>query len=1031
MTRSRFMKTLLTATACGGLVWGQSANPTPPPLESRIGKVITVQEANRPAEKCVILKVWHSPDGKPVMQAQGVQSGAMMTIVEQPNATVPAEHFRVFHWGADGQPPQGCPLPPEMAASKKPAKETVKETVATEKKEAKETEKKEVKEVVAATKSTPSSHAMKQESQTAKADGQHAKAAESTVAKEPAKTPAKAAEPEKIVVKAAEPEKTVVKAAEKPTKSTVIAKTPEPEKTTTKTTEKVEKLLPATDKKVAAVVYEPVKAPEKPAKPVTSDNKVVTAVHEPAKVSEKTAKPVMNDNKVVTAAAKEPVKVVEKPAKPVASEHLTAAPVQDSDHVVAKPQRLQPMNGVPGQVEHLTGTSPSRVPGQTDHLIGTSPYGSANSAEAGQGAAEHHQASPYRNEGTGASSIAPSAVSRSASPPATTGDHVTRQLPKPAENIVPPAAPKEPVTSRNQEPERVVKAPSTKVVKSSDASQSDTQGLADHQIIVLTKADGSPMKCAVLSESVRADGVRLTKVKVLETGEVVTINEEALQPPSVVKASPAPRERVRPSAPPSIVDSGKPSYMQPSASMPASPPADMPAPKPSLAQRIRDRLHGSDRDSVETPMETAASKNADNTKSSEKNQSAKKDLVKPEDRNASFKRDETLSGDKSANLKKDEAKPADKAVTAKLETPKPAEKVDWHKSWEAEVNPKAAATVAKSENDLPVRPELNLRPDKAMNLEPAKKVESLPPVVDMKPAEKHEDAPKVVAHVPPMESPLAAKKVEPSPARTSVPEIVAPALPLPAPEPPKVSAAPSMPEPPAPEAPKIALAPPTAEVKPPEPKMDLRPVMNMTPPIMPERKMEDKPMVAELPTPVTTRTPAIGLKRPDNMPQEPAGLAFASSQKEGTAPVSEMPHAALPKAGMAEVGQLKPKPPMIDPEVRKAQAIKYGAVLMELLQNSGVPSEREMAAIQLRTADSSQVPMAAQALLNAAKDDATPLVRIAAMQSLMAMKIHTPEVKAMLEMAVSDPDPRVRDEAKLSLSLMNKPPEVRPASYRR
>jgi hypothetical protein len=90
-----------------------------------------------------------------------------------------------------------------------------------------------------------------------------------------------------------------------------------------------------------------------------------------------------------------------------------------------------------------------------------------------------------------------------------------------------------------------------------------------------------------------------------------------------------------------------------------------------------------------------------------------------------------------------------------------------------------------------------------------------------------------------------------------------------------------------------------------------------------------------------------------------------------------------------------------------------------------------MAAIQLRNADASTHPLVTQALLQAAKGDSAPMVRVAAIQSLTAMKMFTPEVRAMLEEAATERDPRVRDEAKLGLSLCSKPPEVRPTGYRR
>lgn len=93
-------------------VWWLGELCAAPPLEQRIGKTITVTEAGRAPEKCMVLQVWRLPDGSPAMKAQSLQTGELMTIVESESA-VGAERFRVFRWGKSVEPPAGVPAPPK------------------------------------------------------------------------------------------------------------------------------------------------------------------------------------------------------------------------------------------------------------------------------------------------------------------------------------------------------------------------------------------------------------------------------------------------------------------------------------------------------------------------------------------------------------------------------------------------------------------------------------------------------------------------------------------------------------------------------------------------------------------------------------------------------------------------------------------------------------------------------------------------------------------------------------------------------
>ena len=112
MSRFLLSTALVIALAAAGRVQGQPAGPAAPPLEKRVGRTITVAQANRPAEKCYIEQVWRTPDGRPAMRARSLETGEMMTILETPHASAAADRFRVFRWGQDGTPPPGTPLPP-------------------------------------------------------------------------------------------------------------------------------------------------------------------------------------------------------------------------------------------------------------------------------------------------------------------------------------------------------------------------------------------------------------------------------------------------------------------------------------------------------------------------------------------------------------------------------------------------------------------------------------------------------------------------------------------------------------------------------------------------------------------------------------------------------------------------------------------------------------------------------------------------------------------------------------------------------
>jgi hypothetical protein len=110
---SRMTLALTIALACTGLALGQTPAPAPTNYQGRVGKVITVQEANRPAERCTVLEAWEMADGNIAMQARSLQTNLLVTVVEQTKSTA-QDRFLVYHWTSDGLPPSGCPVVPGM-----------------------------------------------------------------------------------------------------------------------------------------------------------------------------------------------------------------------------------------------------------------------------------------------------------------------------------------------------------------------------------------------------------------------------------------------------------------------------------------------------------------------------------------------------------------------------------------------------------------------------------------------------------------------------------------------------------------------------------------------------------------------------------------------------------------------------------------------------------------------------------------------------------------------------------------------------
>ncbi len=140
MARSRWIKAVMATVVSTGLAWGQSAVPSAPQApDDPTGRIITVNEAGRPAQRCRIVKAWADDKAGKCWQVEALDTGEIMTIVaigaptlgEAPAAGRPRTLVTcIFHW-RDRTPPLGAPLPPTAMAvadvrwPTSPPKETV------------------------------------------------------------------------------------------------------------------------------------------------------------------------------------------------------------------------------------------------------------------------------------------------------------------------------------------------------------------------------------------------------------------------------------------------------------------------------------------------------------------------------------------------------------------------------------------------------------------------------------------------------------------------------------------------------------------------------------------------------------------------------------------------------------------------------------------------------------------------------------------------------------------------------------------
>src|SRR5205807_10650427 len=95
-------------------VTGLALSQTVPPAVETKERTLTVQEADKPALKCKLLKSWRLPDGHKAYLVQALSTNEFITIAEitESSPTAKAAATKIYHWGDNGTPPSGTPEVP-------------------------------------------------------------------------------------------------------------------------------------------------------------------------------------------------------------------------------------------------------------------------------------------------------------------------------------------------------------------------------------------------------------------------------------------------------------------------------------------------------------------------------------------------------------------------------------------------------------------------------------------------------------------------------------------------------------------------------------------------------------------------------------------------------------------------------------------------------------------------------------------------------------------------------------------------------
>src|SRR5438128_751875 len=100
MVRLYWIGPVVAALAVTGLALSQTSQPAPLTVLSK-ERTLMVQEADRPALKCKLLKLWRQPDGQKAYLVQSLTTGEFITIAEtgDPLGSPTAATTKIYHWG--------------------------------------------------------------------------------------------------------------------------------------------------------------------------------------------------------------------------------------------------------------------------------------------------------------------------------------------------------------------------------------------------------------------------------------------------------------------------------------------------------------------------------------------------------------------------------------------------------------------------------------------------------------------------------------------------------------------------------------------------------------------------------------------------------------------------------------------------------------------------------------------------------------------------------------------------------------------